>query len=236
MKFARRAATALVVGVTLLTSFTACSGDKESVKDNPEVEGEQPEDVLAFAKKTLDDTPGLQISIVTEDLPEDASGFTTAKGVATHQPAFDGSITVAGNEVPIVAVDDKVYANLLGTGFDVVDPAAFNAPDPARLITPDEGFSKILAETADLEEGETVRGGKNNDETLVEYTGVVPGDVASSIIPSASGDFDATYAIAENGEVRTVELTGQFYLDADPNTYTLTFTDYGTDEKVSAPE
>lgn len=235
MNSPRRVLGALVVSCLAVASLSACS-DKESVKDNPKVEGEGgPEDVLALAKKTLDETPGLQISIETKDLPEDVAGFTKAEGLATHQPAFDGTLT-ATVEIPVIAVDDKVFANLLGTGFEEIDPAAFNAPDPADLITPDEGFSRILDETTDVEEGETVRGGENNDETLVEYTGTVPGDVASSIIPSASGDFDATYAIAENGEVRTVKITGEFYADAEPNTYTLTFTDYGTDKTVSAPK
>lgn len=235
MNLARRAATALLVAVTVSSALTGCSGDKESVKDNPDLEGDSPEDVLALAKETLDETPGLQIKIVTEDLPEDAVGFTEAEGTATHQPAFDGTVTISGAAIPVVAVDGKVYANVLGGGFDTIDPASLNAPDPAALITPDNGFSKILANTSDLKEGDTVRGGDNNDETLVQYTGTVPGDVANSIIPSASGDFDATYEIAENGEVRSVELTGQFYLNSDPNTYQLTFTDYGTDAEIKAP-
>lgn len=235
MNLARRAATALLVAVTVSSALTGCSGDKESVKDNPDVEGDGPEDVLAFAKKTLDETSGLKITIVTDDLPEDALGFTEAKGIATHQPAFEGDVTISGAAIPVVAVDGKVYANALGGGFGEIDPASLNAPDPADLITPDKGFSKILANTSDLEEGDTVRGGANNDETLVQYSGTVPGDVANSIIPSATGDFDAVYEIAENGEVRSVELTGQFYLDADPNTYELTFTDYGTDAEISAP-
>ena len=133
-----------------------------------------------------------------------------AEGVGTHAPAFEGTITVvlAGQafEVPVVAVDDTVYAQLpLTVGWQDIDPAEYGAPDPAQLMSPDAGFSSLLPETTDVEEGESVRGGEDNSEVLTEYTGTVSGDVVKNIIPTASGDFDATYTITDDGELREAD-------------------------------
>ena len=56
-----------------------------------------------------------------------------------------------------------------------------------------------------------MRGGEDNKEVLTEYTGTVAGDAVKNIIPSAAGDFDATYTITDDGELREAELTGVFY-------------------------
>ena len=102
-------------------------------------------------------------------------------------------------------------------------------------MDPDNGFSSILVETDGVEEGETVRGGADNSEVLTEYTGTVAGTVVENIIPSAEGDFDVTYTVAENGELREARLTGVFYPDSDEMTYTVAIDDYGTEKDITAP-
>ncbi len=57
---------------------------------------------------------------------------------------------------------------------------------------------------------------------LTTYTGTVPGDAAAHLIPGATGDFDATYGITSDGELRQAELTGVFYAGKPAMTYTLT--------------
>ena len=91
----------------------------------------------------------MQLSLSSEDLPEGMTGLKAAEGVGTHAPAFDGTITVvlAGTdfEVPVVAVDGTVYAQIpLTPGWSDVDPAEYGAPDPATLMSPDAGFSSLL--------------------------------------------------------------------------------------------
>ncbi len=86
-----------------------------------------------------------------------------------------------------------------------------------------------------MEEGDTVRGGEDNKEVLTEFTGTVPGDVVKNVIPSASGEFDATYTVTSDGELREAVLTGVFYPDTEPMTYTLGFDDYGTEKEITAP-
>lgn len=231
---------ALLVALGLmLASLAACSGSEDPVSKD-----KTPEQVMAEAKQIIDDTEGLELDLNTEDLPDGVDGVRRATGYANHQPAFDGTITAAlsllgGNEVdiPVVAVDGSVYAKIPPLPvYREVDPDDYGVPDPAVLLSPDQGVSSLLVATTDLEQGEEVRGGENNDEVLTEYTGKLPAEAVSQVIPSASGDdFDVTYTIASDGELREAVITGQFYPDADPNTYQLRLSDYGTDKTVTAP-
>ena len=230
--------TRLVAGLVLVVGgslTTACSQDTAPPEVTP------PEDVLAQAKQTLDETSGVELHLSTPQLPDGVQGILAARGVATNAPAFDGTISIifAGSnvEVPVVAVDGKVYAQIpLTVGWSDVDPAEYGAPDPAGLMDPGTGFSSLLAATSDLERGGSVRGGEDNTEILTEYTGTVAGPVMKKVIPSSSGDsFDASYLITDEGELRELALTGVFYADSDPITYTVTFEAYGTEQDISAP-
>ena len=227
-----RLTSAVAAGVLLLTA-SACNGDSGG-SDEP------PENVLAAAKKTLDGTSGVNLTLHTDNLPDGVTGVEDADGVGTHAPAFDGKITVDLNgqafEVPVIAVDGKVYVQLpLTSGWQDIDPGDYGAPDPAQLMSPDHGFSSLLPATTDLERGDSVRGGEDNSEVLTEFSGKVTADVVKNIIPTASGDFDVTYTITDDDELREARLTGVFYKDSDPMSYVVTFEDYGTDKDIKAP-
>lgn len=217
-----------------LALAAGCSGGGSGGSGQPAAE------VLRTAKATLDETSGVRIGLVADALPSGVTGVQRAEGVGTHAPAFEGTLTVpvAGTslDVPVVAVGGKVYARLpFTTGYQQVNPAEYGAPDPARLMSTDGGLSSLLTETSDLRKGQTVRGGQNNDEILTEYTGTVPSSAVEVLIPSASGDFDATYTVTDGGELRTAELTGEFYAGNEPVTYTITLDDYGIQPDISAP-
>jgi lipoprotein LprG len=224
---------ALLLAV-LCAVLAGCSDDSGSDSDKT------PEEALAQAKETLDETSGVKLTLSTDGLPDGVTGIEKAEGTATHAPAFDGKITVVLSgqaiEVPVVAVDDKVHVQLpLTPGWQEIDPAEYGAPDPAQLMSPDRGFSALLSSTTDLEEGESVRGGEDNSEVLTEYTGKVTGDIVQNVIPTASGDFDVTYEITDDGELRSAKLTGVFYTDSESMTYTIEFDDYGTEKDITAP-
>lgn len=229
---AARVAAPLVVAALLLS---ACSGEESSAEPD-----QDPAEVLAEAKTTFDETSGVRIVLATDDLSEDVDGLLRAEGYGTHDPAFDGEIVVrfAGIEptVPVVAVDGTVFAQVpLTTGWSEVDPAEYGAPDPAGLMDPDTGFSSLLVATEELEQGEQVRGGTDNRDVLTTYSGTVAGDVVAGIIPTAEGDFAASYTVSDDTELRSMELTGDFY-GAGSMTYTITFDDYGAEPSITAPE
>lgn len=222
-----------------LPTLAACSGDEGGAGSEGET-GPTPEEVLAEAAATLDETSGVDVTLSTDALPDGVSGITKAVGTVTDAPAFDGSITVvfAGQsvDVPVIAVDDAVYAQLPFTpGWNEVDPQEYGAPDPSGLVGPD-GFSGLLGLTESPVAGDSVRGGANNAEVLTTYSGTVPGDAMDAIIPSASGDsFDVEWQVTDDGELRKATLTGVFYPRAEEMTYTVDFADYGTEKDITAP-
>ncbi|MEV7428937.1 LppX_LprAFG lipoprotein [Nocardioides sp. NPDC092400] len=235
-----RTLAALGLAATLSTALlTGCSGDDDG-GSGPAADDQTPEEVLAAAKTAFDETSGLSIRLSTDDLPEGVTGIVDAAGTGTHAPAFEGALTVRifgqEAEVPVVAVDDKVFAQLpLTNGWQDIDPTEYGAPDPADLMSPDRGFSALLPATTGVEEGESVRGGEKNDQVLTEYTGTVPDTAVANVIPGASGDFDATYTVDDDGLLTSAVLTGVFYADSPSMTYTIDFADYGTEQDITAP-
>jgi lipoprotein LprG len=222
---------ALAASVVLLAT-SGCGGGSHSDQD--------PTTALRDAQHKLEETSGVAFSLTTDDLPEGVQGLTSATGTVTDAPAYDGKlgvVTPIGSvDVPVKAVDGKVYAQIpLTPGWSVVDPADYGAPDPSQLLSTDAGIPALLAATEDPKGGDDVRGGVDHKEVLATYTGSVPASAVSAIIPGASGDFDATYGIASDGELRQVELTGTFYSGEPANTYTMVLSDYGTSKDVTAP-
>ncbi|GAA1930255.1 LppX_LprAFG lipoprotein [Nocardioides hwasunensis] len=233
----RRLATAAAAVLLALPALAACSGGDD---DAPAEKSKTPEEVLADASAKLTETSGVDLALSTAALPDGVSGMAKATGTLTNAPAFDGSISVvfAGQnvDVPVIAVDDTVYAQLPFTpGWNKVDPKEYGAPDPANLIGED-GFAGLLTLTDSPEKGESVRGGANNEEVLTTYSGTVPGDAMDAIIPSSSGDsFDVEWQVTDDGELRKATMTGVFYPRADPMTYTVDFDNYGTEKNITAP-
>jgi lipoprotein LprG len=223
-----------------LVGTLALSGCSDDGKENGSGD-KSPQEVLSAAATTLNETSGVNLTLSTTDLPDGVSGITEADGIATNAPAFEGTITVifAGQsvDVPVVAVDDVVWAQVpFAPGWQDIDPGEYGAPDPAALISAETGFSSLLDVTADLQEGETVRGGADNTEVLTTFTGTVPGPAMKKVIPSSSGDsFEAEYLVSDDGELRQAVLTGVFYPKSTEMTYTVDFADYGTSKDIVAP-
>jgi lipoprotein LprG len=227
---------AVAAALLLAATAAACSGGDEGGEDE-----QTPPEVLAEAKRVLDDTSGVQLDLTTPGLPDGVQGISGAAGVVTDAPAFEGEIEVVMSgttfSVPVVAVDGKVFAQLpLTSGYQDIDPGEYNAPDPAGLVSGETGFSNLLTATTGVKEGETVRGGKNNEEVLTTYTGSVPGAAMKKVIPSSAGDsFDATYQVSDDGELREASFVGVFYPGSEEMTYTVTFDAYGTEQDITAP-
>src|SRR3954451_24947998 len=131
----RRAALATTAGLLVL-ALGACGSDDSG----PKAAERTPEEVVAAAQQNLTETSGVQLSLSTDDLPEGINGVEKAAGVATDAPAFEGTLTVTlggqALDVPVVAVDDKVYAQIpLTPGWTDVDPEEYGAPDPAGFLS-----------------------------------------------------------------------------------------------------
>jgi len=142
----RRLAAPLVLGLAL-GALTACSDDD---KGGGAGKGD-PEAALAAAKQTLDDTSGVKIELSTKDLPNGVTGITSAEGTGVHPSAFEGTFKLSVNGLPadadVIAVEGTTYAknSLLLPDWTPIDPADYGAPDPAKLMDPDGGFSGLLS-------------------------------------------------------------------------------------------
>lgn len=226
----RRSLTALLVAA-VLASAVACSDSSKGPGDADQV--------LPAAKKLLDETSGVKLELSTDDLPDGVDGLMDATGVGTHPPAFEGSVELLVKglkmNVPVIAVDDLVYAKLPFTiRYADIDPAEYGAPDPAQLMAPTTGLSSWLTAVTDVEQGDDVREGET---VLSSYSGNLPGESVVGVIPSAdkSGDFPVTFHIADNGELRSLDVSGPFYGKDGEVDYTITLSGYGTDEDITAP-
>jgi lipoprotein LprG len=85
-----------------------------------------------------------------------------------------------------------------------------------------------------VKQGEKTRQGK---AVVTSYTGTVPGPAVASVVPSAdkTADFDATFEVDDAGRLVQAVVTGPFYGSAGDVAYTVSLSDYGTDEKITAP-
>lgn len=226
---ARLALTAPVL--VALAASSGCSGGDEPAKS--------PETTLAAAKKMLDITSGVRIGLSTPELPTGVSGLLDADGTGTHDPAFEGTIKVSASGVTVdadvVAVDGSVFAKLPFTSrFVTIDPADYDAPDPADLLDEEAGLSSLLTSATEVRAGKQVRDGK---VVLSSYTAEVPGTAVASVIPSADAEaaFSAVFTLTDADRLDKAVLSGPFYPDADSVTYTITFDDYGTKKNITAP-
>ena len=221
----------LALLLALVATLGACGGSSDP-KTSPAT-------TLAAAKKNLDATPGLHIGLSTAKLPPSVNGLLTADGIATHDPAFKGGIKIAASgitaDASVVAVAGVVYAKLPFTSnFVKIDPADYGAPDPAALMNPEGGLSSLLTAAQGVTEGAKVREGK---VVLSSFSGTVPGKAVAAVIPSASSTatFKATFTVTDKNQLAKAVLTGPFYPKAGDVTYTITFSDYGTKQDITAP-
>ena len=244
----RRLAAAALVGGLTVVSVTACSGGDDPVTDNKDLDDDgdgevSPEEVMAAAKAKLDETTGVELSLSTDDEPEDGDYLASADGtLIADPPSFEGEVGgrvmgTSATDIGVVSVDGDLYVEIPILGWDKLDPNDFCAPDPGTLLDPDTGVSSILTATEDLEAGESELGGDDNDETLTPFTGTVPGDTVRNILPCAEGDeFDATYRIDAEGYLTEAEITGEFFAGMDAITYVIEVHEYDVEQEITAPE
>jgi lipoprotein LprG len=229
----RRRALALVALVLVAPALLAGCGQSE---DKPE---QSPTEVMEQAKKHFDDASSVHIVLNTDDVPPSGDGVLGATGDVTHDPAFKGDVKVLFQgfpaELPVTAVDGKVYAKLPFTAkTGPIDPADYGVPDPADFADPENGLSALLTEMKDLEKGEETRSG---DQILTTYTGKLPGAAVKRIIPSAEAgqSYDTEVGVDEEGYATTVKVTGAFFEGSDDVTYDVKFSEYDKGVKITAP-
>ncbi|WP_158607459.1 LppX_LprAFG lipoprotein [Flexivirga caeni] len=221
-------------------ALTGCSSGSKKSASTASGSTVTPAATLAKAKQTLDDTSGVHLKLSSANLPSDQNGLINGEGDGSHAPAFKGTIGVripaAGTvSVPIIAVNGSVWAKTpLSPTMSKIDPKQFGAPDPAQIFATDGGFSSLLVATQSPKFGAKKRDGKDIVQTV---TGTLPGAAIKKTLSfgDSSQTYRAVYLITSTGELRSAEITGQFYPGATNTSYTVDFSEYGEKVAISAP-
>ena len=218
---------ALIAAVVLV--LAGCSGS-DGDADTAELQKR-----LSSARAAIDGAETVNVSLATTSLPDGVTGLLSASGQGNHSPAFKGEVKVVtgGSTVSaeVVSAEGTLKAK---TGFAPffleIDPKDLKAPDPAALLDPEDGVTRILEQTKDLKAGKKSRDGS---DVLTSVTGTLPGSVVQTIIPSAddSADFAVTYRLTDDDELRDATLRGPFYPEGGDVTYTVKLTT--SDEPVT---
>jgi lipoprotein LprG len=222
---------AAVATLVLGALASGCSDDSSDASQD------ELRDRLAAAKTQLDEAASIEFSLAADELPDGVTGLIEAEGVGTHEPAFEGSVSVSamgGVNADVIAVGDDVYAKVsFSPTYTQVDPADLGVPNPSVLFDPDTGVTTLLTSTEDLESGDQSRDGET---VLTTVLGTLPGDVVQGLIPSAdeSADFDVEYRLADD-ELHDAVMTGPFYGDAGDVTYTMSLTASDESVDIEAP-
>jgi lipoprotein LprG len=229
-----RRTAALSVVLALLLPLTACGGGSDAA-----TKGKSTHDVLALAKQKFDQVSSVHLVLATQDTPTKGDAVLGADGTLTHQPAFEGKVTVVlggfNADVPVISVGGKVYAKLpLTPKYVAIDPSEYGSPDPADFADPATGISGLLLKLDGAKKAGQTRVG---DQVLTTYTGTLTGDLVQPIIPSAdkSRSYTTTVGIDQDGRISTLRIAGGFFAHDGDVTYDLTFSDYGKNVKISAP-
>ncbi|WP_408895797.1 LppX_LprAFG lipoprotein [Nocardioides sp. R1-1] len=237
MTTSTRVAAGLLTALVTSVGLTACSGD-----DGGSSQATPWSEAGAKAKELLDGTSGIEVSLSTDDDPGTDYLSAATGTIIADPPAFEGTVNgrVSGFEassIDVVSVDGTLWIEAPVLGWtDEYQPEELCAPDPARLLDPASGVSSVLTGSTDVEAGESERGGTDNKEIFHTYAGTATGDSIRAILPCAEGDaFEATYRLDDDGYLRTARLTGTFFPDSEPVTYTIDVSEYDVEKDISAP-
>ena len=225
-----------VLALVLVTPvlLAACGGG-----DTKKAAAQTPAEAMKTAKKHFDDASSVHIALTTDSTPSSGNGVLGATGDVTHPPAFKGDVKVVLSgltaTVPITSVGGKVYAKLpLATGYAVIKPSEYGAPDPAHFADPRNGLSALLTRLEGLKRGKQTR---SADTILTSYSGTLPGAAVKGIIPSAVAKqtYRTTVGVDEKGYATTVQVTGPFFTGGQDVTYDVKFSEYGKGVEITAP-
>jgi len=238
MTTSTRVAAGLLSALVSAAGLTACSGGDDDSADTASWS-----EAGATAKELLDGTSGIEVSLSTDDDPGTDYLSAASGTIVADPPAFDGEVSgrVSGFEagsISVVSVDGTLWIDAPVIGWtDRFQPEDLCAPDPARLLDPSVGVSSVLTSSTDVKAGTAERGGTDNKEIFHTYTGTATGDSIRAILPCAEGDaFEATYRVDDDGYLRTARLTGVFFPDSEPVTYTIEIAEYDVSKDISAPQ
>lgn len=221
----------LVLAVMII-SLAACGGSSGD-------DAAKLADRLETAKAKLDKATTLSIKLDTDDLPHDATGLLAATGKGNHDPAFTGDVKVrtsgASMSAEVIAIGTKLWAKTdFAPSFLSIKPEKLKAPNPARLLSTDDGLSALLTSAKKLTDDGEKRSGS---QVVTKVAGVLDGEAVQRLIPTADPDkrFDVEFSLTDDDELHSAQLTGRFYPGVKSMSYSVAVSASSKPVKISAP-
>ena len=232
-----RALLPLAVAATASLLLAGCGSD------NSATSGKSPDDVMAAAKKKLDDTSGVEVSLKASADPG-SDYLKAADGtIVADPPGFDGTVAgrvsgLSDSGIHVISAGGTLWIDVPILGWtDQYQAKDLCAPDPATLLDPDSGVSDLLTSATGLKAGKSERDTSDASVVVTPYSGKESVDAIKKVLPCANGDsFDVTFDIQDDGSLRSADLTGAFFPGADPITYTIAITKYDVTKDIKAPK
>jgi lipoprotein LprG len=229
----RQIASAALCGAALCISLVgaACSASGTQKAD--------PITLLQQAKAKVDTTSALHFALTSTGGTHRGTTILGGSGDLTRPDAIEGSFTVSVDGLPVdvrVISQNGVFAAKLpfGTRYVRTDPAKFGLEDPAQLMNPQTGLTRLLLVAKDPRMGAQQR---LSGELLDSVDATVAGTdipVLPDVAPNRPVDLVALVNPVDD-QLRQVRLTGPFTSAQSESTYVLTLTAYDEHVDITLP-
>lgn len=231
----RRGSRSLASGLCALAvaGASALSGCAGSARHVPAAE------LLAKAKQTADGASALHFSITGKNVSLSGLNLVSGAGDLARPDSMAGSFRVSDHgvtvEVKVASVGGVFEAQLpFSDHYQKADPASLGLSDPAQLLDPDSGLTKLLTLAVSPRTGADIRVG---GELLETVTYDVPGSDVP-VLPDLKPSAPVTMTVAinpSNFQLRQVTLLGPFTSAKSNSTYVVTLTNYNEHVTITLP-
>jgi lipoprotein LprG len=195
---------------------------------------------VSQAKGALDATSGLHFTLSSQGTPSKGTVLVGGTGEVARPNGFKGTLKVQQSgflvSVDVISLNGRVLLRPpLSTKYAETDPHEYGFSDPGKLLDPQSGISRLLAELTSVKSAGHDR---FNGEKLTEVDVTVPGTAVADVLTSAdkTQPVHGKLGITESTHVlRRAVLTGPFIDKAVQTTFTIVLDDYGAHPTISVP-
>jgi lipoprotein LprG len=223
-------AAAVALALAAASGLAACGSSTAKVSA-PEL--------LQKAKEKADASSSVHFVVTSKNVALTGTNLVGGEGDLARPSSLQGSFSVAVSgftaNVKVVSVGDVFEAQLpFSNHYAKTDPANFGLTNPAQLLDPDKGLTKLLTLAENPKLGAPQRVGGELLET-VSYT--VPG-TAIPVLPDENPSQPVQLTVAinpSNYELRSVTLVGPLTSATSNCTYVVTLSNYDEHVNITLP-
>lgn len=195
--------------------------------------------LLEKAKAKADASDSVHFVVTSKNVALSSTNLVGGEGDLARPSSLKGTFSVAISgftaSVKVVSVGEVFEAELPFSGhYAETDPANYGLTNPAQLLDPDKGLTKLLTLAQNPVLGPSERVGGELLDT-VSYT--VPG-TSIPVLPDENPSEPVQLTVAVdpgNYELRSVTLVGPLTSATSNSTYVVTLSDYNEHVNITLP-